>query len=63
MAAMLGWFSEARTSASRWNRARRSGSAANGFGEDLERHLALELRISRLIHLPHAPSPMRAVTS
>ena len=32
MAAMLGWFSEARTSASRWNLARRSGSAENASG-------------------------------
>ena len=53
MAAMLGWFSEARTSASRWNRARRSGSVANGLGQDLQRDLAVKLRVGGPIDLAH----------
>ena len=35
MWAMFGWFSAARTSASRWKRARRSGSAATACGSTL----------------------------
>ena len=35
MAAMFGWFSEASTWASRWNRARRSASIATDAGRTL----------------------------
>ncbi len=57
MCAMFGWFRAARTSASRWNRARRSGSAADGLGQDLDRDLALEVRVRGAIDLAH---PARA---
>ncbi len=33
------------------------------LGQDLQRHLPVELGIGGLIDLAHAPSPMRAVTS
>ena len=51
---MLGWFSDEDFSFSLEPRQplRVSGER---FGEDLERHLPLELGISRLIHLAHAP--------
>ena len=51
---MLGWFSEARTCASRWKRASRSAIAGEGFGQDLERDVAIQLRVARAIHLAHA---------
>ena len=53
MAAMFGWFSEASTSASRWKRARRSASVAKDRAE-LDRDLALQLRIRGATHLAHA---------
>jgi hypothetical protein len=52
-AMMLGWLSEARTSASRWNRATRSPSRENSSGS-LDRDLTLQLRIVRMINLAHA---------
>ena len=48
---MFGWFKLASTWASRWNRASRSGS----LGQDLQRHLPVQLGIGGLIDLPHAP--------
>ena len=50
---MLGWFSEASTCASRWNRASRSGSART-IGQDLQRDIAIELRVMRAPDLAHA---------
>ncbi len=42
------------------------GEAIRVFGEslgqDFQRHVAIELRIPGSIHLPHAPSPILAVT-
>ena len=57
MCAMFGWFSEARTSASRWNRASRSAIAGEGLGQDLDRDVAIQLRVARAIHLAHAAGP------
>ena len=54
MAAMFGWFSEARTSASRWNRARRSAVGRHSVGEDLDGDLSLEVRVGGAIDLAHA---------
>ena len=54
MAAMLRWFSDASTSASRWKRARRSGSAANDRGSTLIATCALQLGVGRAIDLAHA---------
>ena len=54
MCAMFGWFSDASTCASRWKRARRSGSSANDVGQDLERDVAIQLRVARAIDLAHA---------
>ena len=51
---MFGWFSEASICASRWNRARRSGSLANDVGQDLDRDVAIQLRVARAIDLAHA---------
>ena len=42
---MLGWFRLARTCASRWNRAKRSGSGGKRLGQDLQRDITVELRI------------------
>ena len=53
MPAMFGWFSDARTSASRWKRASRSWSAATDGGQDLDGDLALQLRVGRAIDLAH----------
>ena len=52
---MLGWLRLARTCASRWNRARRSGSLANASGRIFSADLAVELGVGGLIDLPHAP--------
>ena len=57
MVAMFGWFSEARTCASRWNRARRSASAANDLGQDLDGDVAIEPRVAGAIDLAHAACP------
>ena len=54
MAAIFGWFSEASTSASRWNLASRSASVATELGQDLEGDLPLQLGIAGAIHLTHA---------
>jgi hypothetical protein len=53
MWAMCGWFSEARVCASRWKRARRSGSLANEW-QDLQRDVAIQRRIAGPIHFAHA---------
>ncbi len=54
MAAMLGWLRLARICASRVNRESRSGVSREGVGEDLQRDLAVELRVGRLPDLAHA---------
>ena len=56
---MFGWLSDASTCASRSKRARRSGSAANASGQDLERDVALQLRVARAIDLAHAAGAER----
>ena len=55
MEPMFGWFSEANRRASRSKRARRSGSAVQ-IGQDLDRHVATEVRVVGAIHLAHAAS-------
>ena len=54
MPAMLGWFSEARTLASRSKRARRSGSAMNGSGNTLIATSRPSLVSSARYTLPHS---------
>ncbi len=56
MLAMLGWFSEARTLASRSKRAR-VGISCKGLWEDLQGDLAAQLRVGGLSDLSHAPLP------
>ena len=57
MIAMFGWFSEARTFASRWNRATRSASAANAPGRILMA-TSRSSRVSRArLHFAHAAGP------
>ena len=51
---MLGWLRLARTCASRWNRARAIRISREGVGEDLQRDLAVELRVGGLPDLAHA---------
>ena len=53
MAAIPGWFRLARTCASRWNRASRSRIAGKRLGQDLQRHLAVQLGIGGLVDLSH----------
>ena len=60
MAAMFGWFSEASTSASRWNRASRSVSAANRLRQDLDGDRPLQVRVGRPIDLAHPARAKRA---
>ena len=55
MAAMFGWFSDARVLASRWKRARRSASCAKRLGQDLDRDVAIQLRVAGPEDLPHTP--------
>ena len=54
MPAMLGWFSEASTSASRWKRASRSWISGQRWRQDLDRDLAFEPGVGRPIDLAHA---------
>ena len=54
---MFGWFSDASVFASRWNRARRSGSCANASGRTLIATSTIELRVGRAIDLAHAARP------
>ena len=54
MAAMFGWFSEARVFASRWNRASRSASAANASGSTLMATCRVQVRVACAIHLAHS---------
>ena len=51
---MFGWLSEASTCASRLKRASRSGSQREELGQDLQRDVAIELRVARAIDLAHA---------
>ena len=51
---MLGWFSEARILASRWNRASRSASCANASGRILIATSRSSFVSRARIHLPHA---------
>ena len=57
---MLGWFSEARTCASRWKRATRSGSCVNSVGQELQRHVATEPRVAGAVDLAHAAGAQQA---
>ena len=52
--AMFGWWSWARSCASRSNLARRSSSSVKAGGQDLDRDVALELGVGRAVDLPHA---------
>ena len=63
MRAMFGWLSDARTCASRWKRASRSGSLANDVGQDFDRDVAVQLRVARAIDLAHAAGADRATIS
>ena len=51
---MFGWLRLARIWASRVNRASRSESPAKASGQDLQRDLAVELRVGGLPDLAHA---------
>ena len=51
---MFGWLSAASVCASRLNRARRSAIGANELRQDLDRDVAIELRVARAIDLAHA---------
>ena len=59
----FGWFRLARTCASRWNRARRSGSAAKASGRIFSATWRLSWVSVACQTWPMPPSPMRAVTS
>ncbi len=54
MLPMLGWFSEARTLASRSKRASRFGVGGERLGQYLERHVPVELRVAGLPDFTHA---------
>jgi hypothetical protein len=51
MAAMFGWFSEARTSASRW---KPLAVGRHRVGEDLDGDLSLEVEVRSAIDLAHS---------
>ena len=51
---MLGWFSEARTWASRLKRASRPSSSANCSGKTFRATSRFSLRVSGAIHFAHA---------
>ena len=51
---MFGWLSAARTCASRWNRASRSGSSATASGRTLIATSRSSLRVARAVDLAHA---------
>jgi hypothetical protein len=53
LAGTHGWFSDARTSASRWNRLTRSGSCENSSGQDFYRDIALQLHVAGAIDYSH----------
>ena len=59
IAPMCGWFSEASSWASRWKRARRSGSAAKSSRQDLQRDVAIQPRVARAVDLAHAAGAER----
>src|SRR5262245_25728331 len=61
--ATLGWFNAARTSASRWKRARRSGSAATICGRTLMATWRLRFVSVARYTSPIPPTPIWAVTS
>ncbi len=51
--AMFGWFSDARNSASRWNRASR-WDRWEGLGQGLDSDIAFKARVASLVDLSHA---------
>ena len=53
MPAIFGRFSEASTSASRWDRASHSASSARQW-KCFDRDLAFQLRVGRAVHVAHA---------
>ena len=59
MAAMLEWFSEASTRASRSKRASRFRIPHQSLRQDLDRHIPVEPAASSAIHLAHAAGPDR----
>ena len=64
MCAMFGWFSEASVWASRCEPGEAVGVVReHGFGQDLERDVAIQLRIARAIHLAHAAGAERQTGS
>src|SRR5215831_242557 len=63
MAPMFGWLSEARTSASRWNRLARSLSSENSSGRILIATSRLSLVSRARYTSPIPPLPRRAVIS
>jgi hypothetical protein len=56
--AMQGWFTAARSSPSRWNRASRSRSVATATAR-IFNDVALQSRVAGLVTFAHAPAPMR----
>ena len=55
MAAIFGWFSEARVWASRVQPGEPFSVARERVGQDFERDVTMQRRIPGPIHLPHAP--------
>jgi hypothetical protein len=55
--AMLGWFSEASTLASRSKRASRSRMLRKGGGQSLDRYFTIQLRVFGPIHFAMPPLP------
>ena len=53
-ARMFGWFSAAAARASCSNRWRRSASAENAIGQDLDRDVATQPRVARAVDVAHA---------
>ena len=51
---MLGWLSEAKTLASRSNRAKAIRILGERLGQDFEGHVPVEFRVPGPIHLAHA---------
>ena len=54
MRAMFGWFSDASVLASRCEPGEPIGIVRERVGQDLDRDIAIELRVARAIHLAHA---------
>ena len=51
---MLGWFSEARDLSFAFKASQAIRIVREGLRQDFQRHVPIELGVSRSIHLPHA---------